>query len=564
MKHLLLGLALIFMGTISSQTLQAVNANIQTPVPQASFSGINQLTKSQICGPDTVGYALAKSTGFESLNINNATSASAFGQYFDAPQSLSISGVSFYAYKIDLVGGPTMNCNVEIYAAAPDSTPVGNPLVTTTVLFDTTFAPGTLDTLRKHATFTTPLTVTSPYVVVISNPTATQMGAIFNSWTAADGAQEWLSSALIGTNWLRGYALSIGGTPLDSDGLIEPHVSYNLNASYLIDDPCFASGLTLNFTNMSSLIGFNRMYNQAEYQSTPEASFTWNYGDASPTANFVDAAHTYATAGNYDVKLTDTIFGWTTNCSTDTVVTIGPNLVAAFTFIDNSPQFTFTNSSTAAGATTYFWEFGDGNTSTLMDPSHTYAADGNYQVCLTISDQCIDSTCQTVSVLTCTNPVAGFTTASTSPTFDFTNTSTTSGTAIFAWDFGDGNNATTTDASNTYSANGTYTVTLSVNDSCGSNIFIDTILVNTLGIDKLSLLDIIVYPNPSKGIFTIKAPAEMKSSLITDLTGKTVYTGSLSGNEAIINTGDLRSGTYFLSIRYADGMNQMVRLEVAN
>ncbi len=640
MKHLLLLLSVIFAGSLSAQTLQQVNADIQMPVNQIFMNGVNSLAKSTACGPDTNGYTLAKATGLEALNINSATSAGSAAQYFDAPQSLSISGVSFYAWKSDLTAGSTMTATVQIFTAATDSTPMGAALGTTTVAIDTTFSPGTLDVLRKHATFTLPVTVTSAYVVVITNATATPMSMVFNSWTAADGGQEWLSSVLIGANWLRSYDVNIGGTTFDADCLFEPHVSYTLASSFTVDDPCFSTGLTLNFMNTSSPVINNRMYNIAAYQLIPDVSYTWDFGDASPTVNMQNVSHIYAASGSYNVTLTDTVYGWTTNCATDTMIPIGGSPTAAYssvetgltsTFTNNSSSstgttylwdfgdgntstmmspaytyamagtytvcltvtdacgsdmicmpititcvvptpgytfsgtgsvFNFTNTSVTGGTVTYLWDFGDGNTSNMSDPMYTYAMDGSYTVCLTVTDLCgSDSICQTVLVSNCVNPIASFTTAGTSPTFNFTNASTTTGTTTYAWDFGDSNTATTIDASNTYATNGTFTVTLTVTDSCGTNMFLDTVVVAGIGLDEL-LIDVAVYPNPSNGVFTVEASAAMETAYITDLSGKLIYTRGLSGNEATINTVQFANGTYFLSIRFANEMIQTVRLEL--
>ena len=643
MKNLLLLLSVIFAGSISAQTLQQVNADLVMPANQITMNGVNSLAKTTACGVDTNGYALAKATGLEALNINNTTSAGAVSQYFDAPQSLTISGVSFYAWKPDATAGVTMNVNVEIYAAALDSTPTGTPLATTIAVVDTVFGAGTLDVLRKHATFTTPLTVTTGYVVVVSNLTGTPMSMVFNSWNAADGGQEWLSSVLIGANWLRSYAVNVGGVPFDADCLFEPHVTYDLTSSFLVDDPCFATSLTLNFTNTSSPVINNRMYNVAEFQGIGNLSYTWDYGDASPTENLVDASHTYASAGAYSVSLTDTIFGWTSNCVTDTIVAIGGLPTAAYSSVETglsssftnsstsgsgttylwdlgdgntstlmdpthtyaiagtytvcltvsdacgadstcssitvscsapTPSFTFvvtgstsafTNTSTSGGGSAYFWDFGDGNTSTLMDPSHTYAADGSYTTCLVVSDACgADSSCQTIVISTCVNPVGNFTSAETGAgtgIFNFTNTSTTTGTTTYAWDFGDSNTSTMMDPSHTYAGGGNYTVTLTVTDSCGTNTFTSTVST-TVGINELSLVDVAVYPNPSNGIFTIEASAEMETAYITDLSGKLIYTGDLSGNEATINAAQFANGTYFLSVQFTNDLIQTVRLEV--
>lgn len=91
--------------------------------------------------------------------------------------------------------------------------------------------------------------------------------------------------------------------------------------------------------------------------------------------------------------------------------------------IDNWQQFGtipyakfLTNSSTnktivfinqSKHAVTYNWEFGDGQTSNLLNPIHTYVADGNYSVCLTITNACgkQEKYCNAVSVITTPNNV---------------------------------------------------------------------------------------------------------------------------------------------------------------
>lgn len=480
MKHLLLLLSVILAGSISAQTLQQVNANITMPTNQAAMNGVFSLTETTACGPDTNGYALAKATGLEALNINNSTSAGAASQYFDVPQPLTLSGVSFYAWKPDLTAGSTMSATVQIFAAGLDSMPTGVALATTTTLVDTAFAPGTLDVLRKHATFPAPITVTSAYVVVVSNPTATPMSMVFNSWTASDGAQEWLASVdLLGT-WTRSYDVNVGGPLLDADCLFEPHFTYNLSAGFTFNQTCILSGISSGFTNTSSPITTSRMYNVAAFQNIPEFSYTWDFGDGSPTENVINASHTYATAGSYTLVLTDTIYGWATNCVADTMATLtvtNPS-VASFTEVTTGLTVDFTNTSTAPLGATFVWDFGDGNTSTQTDPTHTYALDGTYTVCLTVTDACGSiQTCSSVTV-GCPAPTPAYTFVATGLNVDFTNTSTVGTGAMYLWDFGDGNLSTQTDPTHTYAMDGTYTVCLSVSDGCGSDSTCQTVIVS--------------------------------------------------------------------------------------
>ncbi|MFH0865663.1 MAG: PKD domain-containing protein, partial [Bacteroidota bacterium] len=63
---------------------------------------------------------------------------------------------------------------------------------------------------------------------------------------------------------------------------------------------------------------------------------------------------------------------------------------AGFTFSVNGGTVTFTNTSSVA--TTYLWDFGDGGSSTLQNPSHTYITGGSYPVTLIASNSCESDT----------------------------------------------------------------------------------------------------------------------------------------------------------------------------
>jgi hypothetical protein len=66
----------------------------------------------------------------------------------------------------------------------------------------------------------------------------------------------------------------------------------------------------------------------------------------------------------------------------------GPPINVDFTFKVNGNTVTFTVVSKLNGSTVqYLWDFGDGSTSTLMNPTHSYAAVGNYTVTLVMGSQ---------------------------------------------------------------------------------------------------------------------------------------------------------------------------------
>lgn len=70
---------------------------------------------------------------------------------------------------------------------------------------------------------------------------------------------------------------------------------------------------------------------------------------------------------------------------------ISEHTQAGFSFSENAGEVTFTNESTKAQ--TYFWDFGDGQTSTDEHPMHTYASNGNYTATLIAESPCdLDTT----------------------------------------------------------------------------------------------------------------------------------------------------------------------------
>jgi hypothetical protein len=273
------------------------------------------MTKSiNSCLNDTLDYALTKATGLEVLSINNASSGQAISQYFNAPQDITVHGVTFYAYKQDLIGGPTVNVTIELYLAGADSMPTGSALATENLIVDTTYGGGALSTLEKNVTFSNPITVNQAYVIVVANYSPNSIGIVNNSYSSADGAQEWLSSVDLFGTWTRSYNVVVGGSSLDADFLIAPHVSYDLTVDFSATPVNFSAPASVSFTNNSSPVLNDRMYNYAAYIGSDNLSFTYDFGDGSTPVNIINPTHNYTAAQPYTVTLKDTIYGWRTNC----------------------------------------------------------------------------------------------------------------------------------------------------------------------------------------------------------------------------------------------------------
>ena len=126
-------------------------------------------------------------------------------------------------------------------------------------------------------------------------------------------------------------------------------------------------------------------------------------------------------------------------------------------------------------ALTFAWDFGDGNTTSGMMPTHTYASAGNFQVTLIVSDGLVDSepgmataTISTplVNIAPTADPGGPYEGRPDRPVaFDGSGSSDPNdNTLTYAWDFGDGAMGSGAAPMHTFAAAGTYTVSLTVND----------------------------------------------------------------------------------------------------
>jgi PKD repeat protein len=120
--------------------------------------------------------------------------------------------------------------------------------------------------------------------------------------------------------------------------------------------------------------------------STNASSFLWDFGD-NATSTEKDPQHTYIAGGVYTVNLTATGSGGSNSISKTVNIQTPVGPIANFTFTGNGIQapcvVTFTN--TSEDASTYSWDFGDGQTSTSENPTHTYTTGGNFNVQLTVT-----------------------------------------------------------------------------------------------------------------------------------------------------------------------------------
>ena len=199
--------------------------------------------------------------------------------------------------------------------------------------------------------------------------------------------------------------------------------------------------------------------------------FFWDFGDGQ-YSNVENPVNIYATGGFYDVCLTvfDSVSGCQDNYCQNILVEdpIVVSCNADFIFFSEDTTVTFLNLSLGT-FTNFFWDFDDGQFSSLEHPVHNFSDAGYYYVCLTVYDsvsQCQNTFCQDVVVV---DPVviicnAEFTYVPNDKTIYFTQDAVGSYSGIF-WDFDDGYNSNQENPVHIYEEDGYYEVCLCVLDT---------------------------------------------------------------------------------------------------
>ncbi len=257
------------------------------------------------------------------------------------------------------------------------------------------------------------------------------------------------------------YTVSL--TVTDSEGNVsEDHLSIRLFEPFRVDVHGPYRGV------VSTPIQFISSPNGG----VPGYDWYWDFGDGHNGFESRDQnpLHTYNQPGVYIVKLmiVDSIWNYAYNNTTATITIVLPDTHGPYTGIPGNPiQFT----GSVQGGTAPFswlWAFGDGNTSTLQNPTHIYLHTGVFPVSLTVIDNlhntANDTTKATITMLNI-NTHGPYNGCSNKPV-QFTG-SVQGGTAPFfwLWAFGDGNTSTLQNPTHIYLHTGTYTVTLTVTDN---------------------------------------------------------------------------------------------------
>ncbi|MEM7510067.1 MAG: PKD domain-containing protein, partial [Bacteroidota bacterium] len=278
----------------------------------------------------------------------------------------------------------------------------------------------------------------------------------------------------------------------DNDGLSDTCVAFiavgaapnqppsvSCNASVLTGSP----PLSINFSSLAS-----------DTDGTI-ASYEWAFGDGN-TSTAQNPIHIYQAEGNYlaSVVATDDE-GARDTCELSISVQAGVNSPPTLSCLPDKTSgkapltinFSADASDSDGTIASYRWEFGDGGSSTLEDPSHTFSDAGTYNVRLVVKDNVGDSAvCTNTITVTANqcpspsiqaNPTSGVIPLEVS--FDASNSTDPDGTIVsYIWNFGDGDTGMGETTSHTYTEAGNFLATLTVtdNDNCSETANISIIV----------------------------------------------------------------------------------------
>jgi PKD repeat protein len=214
--------------------------------------------------------------------------------------------------------------------------------------------------------------------------------------------------------------------------------------------------------------------------------WSWDFGDSS-LATLKNPSHIYSSPGSYSVRLVvSDINGCTdTLLRTDYIKVLGPT--ARFTVSDSAAcgqlAVHFTNQS--LNTNKLDWFFGDGSTSAMLNPVHTYFTGGKFKVSLFLTDSigCHASYSLPFTLNVHTNPPsqvkASVMKGCVPQQIQFSDT-ISSGAVSWKWDFGDGTASAQQYPSHIYASKGTYTVHLTSKNffGCEDTTQLSPILIN--------------------------------------------------------------------------------------
>jgi len=201
--------------------------------------------------------------------------------------------------------------------------------------------------------------------------------------------------------------------------------------------------------------------------STPApSSARWNFGDGTISTQ-LSPAKKYSNPGTYNIKLVSN-FGACLDSVTKTITVLPRQNISFNANVRGAckPPLTVNFTSNVPGATAWSWNFGDGSSSTVANPSHQYTTYGLFDVTLIVTSTagCLDTLVQPgfIKILEPDVSIANLPVEGCIP-FSYTFSpliNSVEPIVSYLWNFGDGSTSTAAIPTHTYTAVGSYNVTI--------------------------------------------------------------------------------------------------------
>ncbi|MFH0967586.1 MAG: PKD domain-containing protein, partial [Methanobacteriota archaeon] len=242
--------------------------------------------------------------------------------------------------------------------------------------------------------------------------------------------------------------------------------------------------------------------------------WAWDFGDGGSSSAVADPVHIYTAPGRYSVRLVaSSLTGGSSTKVKEVYITVRDATRIYADFVGSpvagiAPLSVEFSDCSIGNPNRWLWDFGDGFTDSVNNPTHVYRSPGKYTVKLTASNDLgdsstkikedyirVDPSCEIIADFNF-SPSSGFAPL----TVTFTDQSS-GGPTMWSWDFGDGSTDMVASPTHTFTKAGTFTVKLTASSQmCGSVTQEKVITVSPCIIDA----NFVGVPTTGPGPLTVK------------------------------------------------------------
>ena len=283
----------------------------------------------------------------------------------------------------------------------------------------------------------------------------------------------------------------------------------------------------------------------------PNYSYQWLFGDGSSSQS-LNPTHSYSSTGSFTITLVTASECGRIDSSQATIQVCNSIQPSILTTINGN---TVSFNSQGQGIASAYWSFGDGGSSTLLNPVHTYSNTGAFAVQLVVTNSCGETFISYETVILCSELSPQFTaqvisTNAQGMTVQFDGSYSLGNIASYQWNFGDNSTGTGLAPLKTYATPGfSYIVTLTTLDDCSQDSSISKPLTQ-VSLTDTQTNDLLLYPNPAEVyVFLTEPPGDSFMSASLFLPNGMCVDTYPSGTQ-MLDIRHLPPGLYYLVLTY--------------